>query len=375
MVLKNQKILLISPEAWGPNFLSKHHYAQYLSEKNTVYFLNPSGPWSLKNLFSPRVRLERISDTLQIVHFNNLLPRLSNLPAWLQAFVFKYQARLIRKKVHNRIDVVWSFDPFRYWDLNVWNAQKKIYHSVDIHFNCKHEHVAYQTADIVIGSAEAVLKPFRSYNSRISKVLHGADIRNFEKADSTRIELPGKNKIKAGYTGNFNKNIDYDLLYSVALENPNVDFIMIGPYQRSNLTSNERALATNEITRFQTLPNFYFLGPVPGSQLLNYILLFDVTIVVYTEEAQKICINPHKLMGYFYAGNVTVACKIDEYKNAPADLISMTSKNSDYPALFREVVQNLEKYNSPEKRALRRHFAEENSYDKHIEQIEKLLNT
>src|SRR4030081_3223301 len=42
--LKNKTILLISPQGWGPMFLSKHHYAIELAKRgNTIYFLNPPG--------------------------------------------------------------------------------------------------------------------------------------------------------------------------------------------------------------------------------------------------------------------------------------------------------------------------------------------
>src|SRR5450755_3125876 len=42
MPLKNKTILIISPQAWGQMYISKHHYAITLAKLgNTVYFLNP----------------------------------------------------------------------------------------------------------------------------------------------------------------------------------------------------------------------------------------------------------------------------------------------------------------------------------------------
>lgn len=39
---KNKNILIISPEAWGTNHVSKHHYARELQKQGgKVWFVNP----------------------------------------------------------------------------------------------------------------------------------------------------------------------------------------------------------------------------------------------------------------------------------------------------------------------------------------------
>jgi hypothetical protein len=43
------------------------------------------------------------------------------------------------------------------------------------------------------------------------------------------------------------------------------------------------------------------------------------------------------------------------------------------PAMFKEVMSNLEYYNSPEKIDIRMNFARENSYARQLERIEKLI--
>ena len=63
MKLKNKTILIISPERWGTNFVSKHHYALELAKNNNVYFLNPDGTEKARfktggNIFSTPVVLE-----------------------------------------------------------------------------------------------------------------------------------------------------------------------------------------------------------------------------------------------------------------------------------------------------------------------------
>ena len=53
--LRNKTILIISPQAWGKMFLSKHHYAIELAKRgNAVYFLNPPG----ENIIEQKNRLK-----------------------------------------------------------------------------------------------------------------------------------------------------------------------------------------------------------------------------------------------------------------------------------------------------------------------------
>ena len=220
-MLKNKCILLISPEAWGNNFVSKHHYANYLCEHNKVYFLNPAKSYSKIPLHSCNVQIEQISKNLIVVDYVNLLPRLNKLSKRIQSLTYAKQAKKIQKHLNiSTFDIVWSFDPYRYWDLNVFNNNKKIYHTVDFHPNAKFEKNCCESADIVLGVTNLIIENLPYPKNEVIKIGHGADIKGFEKTVS--VSLPGKNKIKACYVGNFHNHINYDLLEDLSLKNKNV---------------------------------------------------------------------------------------------------------------------------------------------------------
>lgn len=364
-------IILISPEYWGRNFVSKHHYAVYLSEKYEVFFIEPPSAWTWKALFLPKIRRTEINGHLHVISMPNILPKLNYLPKWIQYLLFKIQAiRILNFLKIKQPDIVWSFTPMIYWNLNIWGAKHKIYHTVDFH-PAKFEEDTCKSADVVISVTDLISEPIKEFNPKLYKFGHGADIRNFEKGDLTKVKLPGNQSTKVGYVGNFHRHIDYSLLERLAKKYHQLDFIMVGPLGKSNL-SHFNTIEDNDLERLKKLPNVFFTDAIPSEQLMNYLLHFDINLVIFKDDKKIIHCNPHKMMGYFYAGGVTVSNFLDEYKDK-RDLLLMADHESEIEELFTYAVSHLEELNNDEHKTRRRAYAIKNSYANIIEKIEKLL--
>ncbi len=369
--MKNKTILLISPEAWGTNFVSKHHYANYLAKHNTVYFLNPVNKSIVNPFGKVNVKLNQIKDNLFQVNYQNLLSRLNTFPKIIQQFIFKKQAQQLQKALGiKQFDIVWSFDPYRFWNQKVWLANKTIYHTVDFHPKARFEKEICQSSEFVFGVTPLVIKSITQYKNPIYKVGHGADIDNF--AIDKSIKIPGKNKIKACYTGNFHKHIDYDLLINIANKNTDVDFVMIGPLKNNNLSSGKQ-IDNKKYAELNQLPNVYLIGNVPSNKLMSYLSQCHINLVMFKKEYETIHCSPHKLMAYFYSGNVTISNYIDEHKNTDSDIIMMIDNVKNITTFISDVKSSLNHYNSIELQQKRKQFAIQNSYDKKIEEISKIL--
>jgi hypothetical protein len=374
MNLSDKTILIISPEAWGVNFVSKHHYANYLSKNNKVYFLNPAVGfrWNLMHNFS--IFTNELNINLSIVSYSNFVPRLNFLPRHFQSVIYKRQARFIQRSLNvHKFDLIWTFDPFRYWDFEGFFCGLKIYHAVDFHPQAKFESVICSKADVVLGVASAILEPLRRFNTNLYKIPHGADLDSYSKSDlEATLSLPGKNKYKIGYVGNLNQQVDYDLLNKTVSENLQCDFFIIGPYQDNNLSRN----GSLEIKVFNSLSkydNLFFLGSKPANELIHYLERMDINIVLYRELLKNQC-NSHKLMGYFYSGKVIVSTFVEEYNTGFNDMIVMTKNNNEFPKLFKETIANINYFNSRYLFQKRRQYAIENSYENLIENIGEILN-
>lgn len=370
-MLKDKKILLISPESWGNNFVSKHHYANYLGENNHVYFLNPAHSFSKTPLASMQFEQEKIKDQLTVIDYVNLVPRLNALPQKIQHSMYKKQAVRIHSFLGiNEFDIVWSFDPYRFWDLKNFKSKKYIYHTVDFHPKAKHEQKACDSADLVIGIADLVIADLPTTNSQVIKIGHGADINGLSIKEP--VKIPGENKIKACYVGNFHNHINYDLLFQMCTENQDVDFIMIGPTLNSNL-SKANHLDPYMHEQLSNLNNLFFVGSVKAELLMSYMDQMDIHLILFQKKHEKTHCNPHKVLGYIYSGKVVLANYIDEYSEVNPEIITIVENNEDLTQRFKEIVTNLEKHNSNEKQEKRREFAKKNSYTNKLKEIESHL--
>ncbi len=130
IVLKNKRILIISPEAWGNSHVSKHHYAITLAKRNNqVYFLSPAKD-NIENSIEAKPHPDH--KNLTLINYHPILKGKSRLPRFVKDFLNKLEINKL-SKVWSQLDIVWSFDPFRFQRLSDFNAKLKIYHPVDVH--------------------------------------------------------------------------------------------------------------------------------------------------------------------------------------------------------------------------------------------------
>ncbi len=359
----NKTILIISPEAWGISFVSKHHYAQELAKKgNKVYFLNPP---------SDKNELLKISDNLHVINYKNIFRGSNKLPIFLKNIVHKWQIKRIYKLIKlDKIDIIWSFDPFRFQNLNLWQATKKIYHSVDIHATDLEYEIA-NSADLVLANTDNILTKLKNINRPKYKINHGLAA-HFLQEIGDNFELAGRPaRIKVGYVGNlFMQAIDKNSCLELIKNNPNIDFYFIGANKsaENNLSTRQ---SSDFITELDTQNNVILLGAKPSAELPAIMQNFDLFLFCY-QDNPPIIDNPHKILEYLSTGKTIVATYIDEYKDK-TNLLQMCKKNSELLALFQKTVENLDYYNSNETQTLRKNYAIENTYSNQIKKIESLL--
>lgn len=364
MEFVNKKILIISPENWGISFVSKHHYAQELAKKgNVVYFLNPP---------SDKNELLKISNNLYVINYKNKWRGSNKLPIFIKNIIHKWQIKQIYKLANlKNIDIIWSFDPFRFQNLNLWQAHKKIYHSVDIHATDLEYEIA-NSADLILANTDNILAKFKAINRPKHKINHGLAA-HFLQKQIENFDLAGgrTDKIKVGYVGNlFMQAIDKKVCVDIIKNNTQIDFYFIGANK-----SEENNLSTRQSSDFiQELAaenNVFLLGAKPSAELPSLMQNFDLFLFCY-QDNPPIIDNPHKILEYLSTGKTIVATYIDEYKDK-INLLQMAKKNSELLVLFQKTVGNLDYYNNNEMQTLRKNYAAENTYTQQIKKIENLL--
>lgn len=359
--LTNKSILLISPEPWTHVFVSKHHYAVYLAKrKNKVFFLNPpTSEYAVDKTEYP---------DLYSVYYPGFIPGLRFLPDFLQRMITRRVINRLEKLCNTTFEIVWSFDNSVFYDFRAFRSGTiSISHIVDLNQDFQTASAA-MTAQYCFCTTDYIQQKLQQYNRNVLKINHG-----FNEVETIKqLKIPGKQKIKAMYSGNLGMPyIDWQVLDSIVTLCPFVDFVFIGPSANTPAPDSTQEKAKRKVLGE---PNVFCVGKISSNDLPSYFYNADILLVAYQEKYHKDQANPHKIMEYLGSGKTVVASFTYEYKNV-SELVIMASTNDELPALFSRVVNNISDYNNESAQQKRRTFARSNSYMRHIEAIERYISS
>lgn len=350
-------IIIISPESWGQNFVSKHHYANNLAKQNIVYFINPPSNFRRSKM---AIRIKEKSSNLNIIDYSNLVPKLDLLPIRLQQLIYRMQIKKIKSQLNlDSIDLVWSFDPSRFFVQSDWKARKTIYHTVDYHSCQNLECEIIKSSNYVFSVSKQIMDKIGIAKNEYHIIQHGVETENFKQFN----KKTGA-KIKACMVANFREIIDYNLLEHLCSKNLNVTFEFIGPTHDSNLGKNDHS-SLDELETLKSLSNVSFLGPKQSSELPELIINSDICLLAYNITIT----NSHKLMEYFRSGNVILSTPISDFKEAKEPLIFIEPNHEAFLKRFKYIIENLNSINSTKLSCHRIQIAENNSYSNKIKEI------
>ena len=361
--------MIISPESWGINFVSKHHYTlELLKRGNRVIFLNPPNKKYLRYNadFHPDYK------SLVILNSPNLLKGLNWLTFGVRKIYHQYQANIILELINDKLDIVWSFDPYRLQYLKGFKANLNIYHAMDDHKSPVENDIA-ESSDLIFSVSDLVKNKFKSMDKKCFKINHG--VRDYflsNKIISTKI-ISKEGKINVGCVGNLHYPYFDNLTFKrIIVENSDIEFSFIGPYEKSNLSLNE--WNTNFVNFLKNMDNVTLIGPKPSNELPSYLVQFDLFLICYKSDLNPIhTSNNHKLLEFLSTGKVVVSHYIDEYKDK-SNLLEMVETSNLLPNKFSHIINNLDYYNSKDKINIRKKYASDNSYFNQLNRIEKIIN-
>jgi len=331
----------------------------------TVYFLNPVFSSKINPFGKINIEVENIKENLVKVNYQNLLPKLNKFPKFIQNYIFKRQAKQIQKKLNiSKFDIVWSFDPFRFWNQKNWRADKTIYFTVDLHHNNNFEENIIKNSTLNLSISDYIPSKKITEKHNITTINHGFD--NSNTTTLIDVTIPGNNKIKAAYVGNISNFLENERMHLLAKTNLNVDFILIGPNSNSNLSSGkaQKTIQFND-------PNIYCIGEIKANLIDSYLIKCNINLLMAKNKNGVKNVNSHKLMHYFYSGNITISDWLLDYEDN--EILNMVNTPVEFSKLFTTTINNLELYNSIKLKEKRKQFAIKNTYSEKLKQISKLL--
>jgi hypothetical protein len=359
--LSAKTILILSPEPWGLNFVSKHHYALELSNNNRVYFLNPP---------SSGRRIQKINENLGVINYRPGIRGINRLPAILKNYMNKLDIRKLENLCQvKQFDIIWSFDPFRFQNLKLFRSPLTIYHAVDVH-NTPFEKETASTAHIAFTTCEIIRDRILPENPNVYNIGHGVPDHFLIPDRDREIHHPA-GKLKVCMMGNLLRKIDFKALFSLIEKYKEAEFHFIGPHSSSNLSKDD--VNTSEIDKLKSFENTFLHGSVQQEQLPGLLNTMDLFLILYREDENPASrANPHKLLEYLATGKMILSYELATNLDSK-DLIKITTGH-DLEKDFNIVIENLSDQNAEKRMKDRKKIAARNTYRKKIAEIQRLID-
>jgi hypothetical protein len=356
-------ILLISPEPWDGHFVSKHHYARELARRgHNVLFYGPpdaTGP----------MRLVAVADqpgSLRVLHAPIVAPGLRFLPRSLRRTLEARWLRQVEQIVGHPIEVVWSFENSRFFDMGFAGGRLKIYQQVDLNQDF-HPARAAATADLAIANDAPIEQRLAPVARHLIRITHG--YAGHDMIDSVPDELEPDfacAPVNAVLIGNLDiAYLDVPLLTQLVADHLGTRFHFVGNYTRGQGLHGAVGQAHN--TRFW--------GRQSAHALPAFLSCADVLLLTYLagQHLDQLA-NPHKMMEYLAAGRCVLATRTLEYDDRP-DLIETACDSVDYTRRFAAIVANPSAWNRPEQIVRRQDFARDNTYSRQVDRIAQAIGS
>lgn len=268
------------------------------------------------------------------------------------------QLRTITQKRGFVRPIIWATLPTAYPYLSLFPNSAVVYYCCDDYELIIdkpypqlpiYERQLIDKASLVIVSSEVLAA--KAPASKTYFLDHGIDLSLYLKRYPRPKDLPQGRPI-AGFYGSITHWVDLDLLYQCALELPNWNFVLIGPKEV-------------DISRLESLNNFFYLGPKPYPAIPAYSEHWDVGLIPFIKNKLVLACNPLKVKEYLAGGKPIVSVEIPAlavYK----ECIYLAKDKADF---IKGIQLSLEDKNA----SVRLNLAKKESWDSKVEQLNQQL--
>ena len=255
---------------------------------------------------------------------------------------------------------------------------QKIVHKLKgkIVFDCMDEHSGFSNvdkkiieqekelikiSDLVISSSNKLYNKNVLLNKNTIKIKNGTEFSFFNKQVKSESLQEYANKPIIGYYGAIAEWFDIELMEFCARERPDYNFIFIG------------STFSCDITNIKKLPNVYFLGEKPYSELPGYLWQFDVCTIPFQIIPLIEATNPVKFYEYISAGKPVVSTKLPELEEFQ-DICYLATSKKEFLGMLDQAVMEKKRESNQHIRKKRIKLAAENSWDKRVELLNEVFH-
>ncbi|MBI5098011.1 MAG: glycosyltransferase [Nitrospirae bacterium] len=391
-IIENQSIICFAPDPWDTMWRNRHQIMSRLSLKNKVLYIEPNmydvrqgimqgiglfeKSWTGRSLQNGR--LKHITNGLWVYQHpywgvNSRWPVLKQLGRRLRVSAIHHVIR----KLQMNAPILWVVDPRFGNMINYFKKALVCYHVVDNYAAAPYfsektredlkqaEKFILPIADLVIVTSPFLLEQKREYNNNVYLVKNAVDYEQFaflQDVNNIPEDMENIHRPVIGYIGAVNKKLDYKLLDTVARARPQWSFVFVGEIYPGAPGSQIHDFLHNHP------PNVFLLGRRDVKEVPHYIHACNICILPYLRDDYTKAIDSLKLYEYFACEKPVVATDIPVIReHGPAVYIAKNA--NDFVHKLEEALVS----STPERSALQRSIAMQNTWDQRVEQLSFII--
>ncbi|MBB6127533.1 glycosyltransferase [Mucilaginibacter lappiensis] len=393
MELKNRHIIIFSQMQFDGRLESTNYtMAKHLAKDNYVYYVDRPFTWKdyIKFRDSKEYKIRKphfFSSTNSYIQTDipNLkiiisppVPSINMLPegVFYRAAV-KFNEGIVAKRLkkvikHLNIKDYIYINSYNYTYPTFHQLIKPVltvYHCVDPlveEYQIRHglisEDIVVKSVDLVICTSKQLRDSKKELNSNSFFIPNAANIAHSQKALNPQLPvaaiLSDIKKPVIGYFGNIERRIDYDLLTEVLQQNPDKNFVFVGPI---DIDYSDHAI-------FKA-PNISLKGAVPYEEMPAVLKGFDVAIIPFKKDGVSNAIFPLKLFEYLGSGRPVVSTDFNiDLREFTGDTVAYCSNANEFSEALNTALND-----TSDLQQKRLAIAAENTWEHRILEIENLL--
>jgi teichuronic acid biosynthesis glycosyltransferase TuaH len=394
MILEGKYIFIFALMKFDGEYESTNYtIARHLAKNNKVFYVD--NPYTIKdylrfkntaefNVRKPHFKLsadgiiKTDNPDLNVV----ITPVVASLNFMPEGFLYRAAMKLNQQLVVNRIKkIIKKHNIKEYTFINSYNFHYpnigdylkptlKVYHCVDpliSPFDLKHgliseKHVV-ETSDVIICSSKQLYLEKKAINPETYFVPNAADIFHSQKALDPNLAvadiIAAIPKPVIGYFGNIERRIDFDMMKIVAAQNPDKNFVFVGPQGKIYIPD-----------WFFNTPNIHLTGRMPYGAMPSILKGFDVALLPFKKDEVSRTIFPLKLFEYLGAGKAVVSTDFnDDLRDFTKDTVAYCSTADEFTAAINNALKQDD--TMLQKRLA---VAADNTWDKRAAEFSEILN-
>jgi glycosyltransferase involved in cell wall biosynthesis len=218
-------------------------------------------------------------------------------------------------------------------------------------------------SDVVFIHSPRLLRKKGELNPNTVHAPNGVDYAGFAESRAEPADLAGIPRPRFGYIGYLKKQLDWELLGTLAERHPEWSFVFVGPEAG-------QAGLQEEIAAVRRHPNAHFLGLRPKEELAAYAQHFDACMMPYRVLPYTNSIYPLKMHEYLATGTPVVSAPIESVLAFDGVLELATGAEEWSEALRRSLGAEA---TEPEARERRQAVARGHDWDELVDRVAERL--